>query len=499
MASLATVAAASHVGTGVDAHWIALAPQPDEALAWVHWALRFTPRVAQLEEAVLLEVQSNLRLWGGRRALLRQLLSGGEALAPAPWASGGTALLALARLRVQVQALEGLAGSGGLSAAASKQPPHTLPVHTLSALRPHAAALARMGCRTWGDVRALPRAGLVRRLGAPALAALDQALGHAPHTLPWLSLPPTFDAALDTPATVHHAAELLWTAQRLLGQLSVWLQARQLGVLALRLQWTHHLRRLDGIDIPPTGHTDLRTAQPLQQLAHLKRLLAQRLERTTLAAPVDRLRLQSLQTAPWQPRNRSWLPAGDGSDLDTQEGEGLSQLVERLSERLGPQAVRYAVPTDDHRPEALQHWQPTALHTPALQALQHSGVQPGLTHCAAAEDRFAGDIDPTAAHVTFAHTTPAVAQRPPGAPSHPAWLFNPPQPMNPGAVPLALMSPHPQQRLETHWWLPGGPVRRDYWLARHPRWGVVWVYRDAAIAAPGAAPPGGWWLHGVMD
>ncbi len=462
-------------------HWIALGPPADEAVPWAHWALRFTPRVALLDEAVLLDIHPSLRLWGGRRALLRQLLGGGDALAPVPWASGGTALLALARLRVQAQ---------------PHTPPHTLPhvsarvlpVHTLSALRPHAAALARMGCRTWGDVQALPRAGLVRRLGAPALAALDQALGHMPHSLPWLLLPQHFDVALDTPATAHHAAELLWTAQRLLGQLSVWLQARQLGVLALRLQWTHHLRRLDGADIPPTGHTDLRTAQPLQQLAHLKRLLAQRLERTPLAAPVDRLRLQSLQTAPWQPRNRSWLPGTDGSDIDTQEGEALSQLVERLSERLGAQAVRHAVPADDHRPEALQHWQPTALHTPALQALLYSGVQ-----------------EPTYEALT-AHTapprfevrepTPVEVCAAPPALSHPTWLFNPAQPLPPSAAPLALMSPHPQQRLETHWWLPGGPVRRDYWLARHARWGVVWVYRDAS-SAPGA--PDGWWLHGVMD
>ena len=71
-------------------HWIALQPQPESqiqprngqvgqagladvwsALGW--WALQFTPRVAGLDDAVLLEVSASERLWGGR-ARLRHLL-----------------------------------------------------------------------------------------------------------------------------------------------------------------------------------------------------------------------------------------------------------------------------------------------------------------------------------------------------------------------------------------------------------------------------------------
>ena len=67
-------------------HWIALPlPWCDEpaaipgaamqaaAAGW--WALRFTPRVALVDgEAVLLEVSTTERLWGGRDALLAQVL-----------------------------------------------------------------------------------------------------------------------------------------------------------------------------------------------------------------------------------------------------------------------------------------------------------------------------------------------------------------------------------------------------------------------------------------
>ena len=43
------------------------------AEAW--WALRFTPRVALVDEALLLEVSTTERLWGGRAALLAMVVN----------------------------------------------------------------------------------------------------------------------------------------------------------------------------------------------------------------------------------------------------------------------------------------------------------------------------------------------------------------------------------------------------------------------------------------
>ena len=49
------------------------APRWPEALVW--WALQFTPRVARLEEALVLELSASLRLFKGRTALQQRLLS----------------------------------------------------------------------------------------------------------------------------------------------------------------------------------------------------------------------------------------------------------------------------------------------------------------------------------------------------------------------------------------------------------------------------------------
>ena len=67
-------------------HWIALQPAPDAALAdphsaWAWWALQFTPWVARVQDALVLEVSGSERLFGGRAALLRQIFESNQPLA----------------------------------------------------------------------------------------------------------------------------------------------------------------------------------------------------------------------------------------------------------------------------------------------------------------------------------------------------------------------------------------------------------------------------------
>ncbi len=239
--------------------------------------------------------------------------------------------------------------------------PHGLPLATLTALRPHAASLERMGCRTWGAVRALPRDGAARRFGAEPLRALDQAWGDVPHLLPWLELPEHFELPAELPAPATSAEQLLWTANRLLGALRDWLQARHRGVLALELSWRHDLRRLDGQDLPPGDHLAVRTAEATQDLAHLRRLLAEHLARRPLAAPVNRLVLRAADTAALPQASESLLPPG------TEEGgggRGLAPVGGADVRPLGAGQVRVPVLQADHRPERMQRWEAAARNLP---------------------------------------------------------------------------------------------------------------------------------------
>jgi len=429
-------------------YWIALLPSHEEERgAWGWHGLRFTPRVAQVDEAWLLEVAASERLWGGRKRLLRKLLQESQPLALSAWASGATSRVALGLLRWKL---------GGEAPPA--RVPDGLPLEVLSEAREHADTLQRLGCRSWGELRALPRAGVARRFGAGLLEALDAAYGERPEQYPWLQWPESFDLKVELPMLATGTAELLPTAHHLLKHLQGWLQARHLGIVALELEWTLDLRRLNGVLLPPHEQLPIRTAQPTQDIAHLRRLLREHLARSSLRAPASHLRLRSLEARPWGGADTSLLPE------DRFEGERLHQLVERLSARLGESNVVVPVACEDHRPEHMQTWR--AANQPA--------------------PRLAANPQVPASHALY-----------------PPWLLPRPvlleihnnQPHYEG--PLRLVSR--MQRVETAWWENGRPVVRDYCIASSEAAGLVWVYREQFVRMVAGEPQkqSRWYLQGL--
>lgn len=423
-------------------YWIALQPSPDDdAKAWGWRALQFTPRVAFVDEALLLEVGASERLFGGRKRLLRRLLkgSGSETV---PWAVGPTSLVALSLLRLQRK--------GGLLPS---EVPEGLPLSTFTAAAQHLGTLERIGVTTLGQLRALPRSGVARRFGSGLLQAMDAAFGDAPERYEWIGLPPTFDEGLELPILATSAPELMQATLHLLARLQTWLQGRNLGVLGLELEWTLDLRRLDGKPLPPTEKLALRTSQPTQDMRHLRRLASEQLARTTIAAPANFLRLRTLQTVPWGGRTTSLLPE------DHKPGEKLHELVERLSVRLGERNVTVASARQDYRPEAMQEWVP---------AIAEHRTQ--STECKE-EDAL-----------------------------YPPWLLREPlrlqvkgdQPIYQGALQLLTRA----RRVEAAWWDPAitEPVLRDYFVARSGKAGLLWIFRERLSADQDHAQ---WFLHGL--
>ncbi|PJI97776.1 protein ImuB [Acidovorax sp. 69] len=516
-----------------------MSPSPLVAAAAGWWALRFTPRVALVDgDTVLLEVSSTERLWGGPDVLLALVLQawsdacvgladaaagddvGGQTADPPTtvWGCGPTALVAQALLRM-AQAAESRRPHGPRASEGSHKKtalvdwPQAisplsdsalkgLPLHTLTALRPHVASLEHMGCRTWGSLHALPRAGVARRFGAGVLRVLDQALGDAPEAHRWLELPEQFVLATELPALAESADALLWSANRtLLSALQGWLQGRQQGALALELAWRHDLRRIDGVLIAPAQALQVRTAQATQDMAHLRRLLSENLARTALAAPVNQITLRLLESALLPHRSASLLPPGDrgaahdhSSDV---QGEALHQLLERLSARLGADHVLAPVLQADHRPERMQQWRPAA-EVLCLVTAARPAMRPAVRHVPASVSGAALDMHPHALLL-------------------PTWLLNPPRrllvqgnrPCHHGLLRL-LAGPH---RFEAGWWSamedgedparPGaGLALRDYFVAHNDVAGLVWVFRErlapVSEGTQALARPHRWFLQGVF-
>lgn len=411
---------------------------PQRALAT--WALQFTPRVALADEAVLMEVAASVRLFGGRRALRDRVLGEGRELGVAQlaWAPNGLAALALARAGIENGFRRPLA-----------ELLDTLPMETLSAVRPHRLTLEHIGCRTLGDVRALPRSGLGRRFDQQLLQALDQAYGAAPEAHQWVALPGHFEERLELMARVEQAPALLFGARRLLRVLSGWLAARRAGVTAFTLRWAHDAMRARAAG--EGGEITIRTAEPTRDIEHLCRLLGEHLARVELLAPVGDLVLAAAEVRPLHDVSASLLP-------DTvRQGEQLGLVLERLSARLGPQRVLRPVLCEDHRPEWMCRWQPATLPLPR-QGVPGTGLpQPG-----------------------FLLPVPL------------RLLVQDERPVYHGRLVL-LLGP---QRVEGGWWDRVDDedrmrhVARDYWVALSTEAGVVWVFQTRLDGRPS------WFLHG---
>lgn len=421
-------------------------PPADRQRGVATWALQFTPRVATCEEAVLLEVEASTRLFGGRRALRDRIVQegGDQGVTAVAWATNSLAAQALARAGIENGFKRPLA-----------ELLDRLPMKALSAVRPHEGVLARMGCRTLGDVRGLPRGGVSRRFDKQLLDALDRAYGLQPEAHAWIELPDTFEARLELPSRVEMAPALLYGARRLLQQMCGWLAAHHSGATAFTLKWAHDAMRAK--DAGEGGEITIRTAAPSRNLEHLCRLLAEHLARVELQAPAGELWLAATEVIAHEETSATLLPD------PAQHGESLQLVLERMAARLGPDRVLRPVLTADHRLEWMQMWQPVPLPVPRR------------------------------------------ANEPPPATPQPTWVLPAPlklatrghRPLYQGELHL-LTGPH---RVEGGWWHRLGEgaeartahVQRDYWVALSEHAGVVWVYQER-LASDAAA----WYLHGIF-
>ncbi|MFG6464142.1 Y-family DNA polymerase [Roseateles sp. DXS20W] len=417
-------------------------PSPDALQAVATWALQFTPRVAIVEDAVLMEVESSTRLFGGKRALRDRVVAEAAELSvqKVAWAPTSLAALALARnnredgIRRPLQDI--------LDA---------LPMESLSAICPHATTLAQTGCRTLGQVRALPRAGLARRFGKELRQALDRAYGYEPDGYVWEVLPEQFKGRLELPFRVEHAPALLQGARRLLVQMCGWLAARHAGATALTLHWWHDTMR--SREAGTGGQLTIGTAEPSRDVEHLCRLLAEHLAKVELLAPVGDIELTA---------NEVHEQAGSNGSLlldDTDVTESPQLVLERMAARLGPEAVRRCVVHADHRQEWMAHWQPAAEPLPRQAEVSTELPQP-------------------------------------------TWTLREPlklavrnnRPVYQGELQL-LAGP---QCVEGGWWDrdevagSGRLVMRDYWLAESRHAGLLWIFQAKLDDGTG------WFLHGIF-
>ncbi len=390
------------------------------------WAGQFTSRVSlEPPQALLLEIGASLKLFGGVDSLWQRLSgslsslvdSFNHAITPAPLAS-----LWLARCNRPLV----ITCPDELRSALGKLPLRALGLEPRLEKRLH-----NTGVRVLHDLWRLPRDGLARRFGANLLDTLDRALGRSSDLRHNHNAPLHFEAALELPMETRNSRFIMSAAERLLAQLIGFLQHHDAAVNAVQFGLLSN-------EHPPHWLT-IGLRQGSRDATRLLNLLEQHLNPLRLAAPINTLCLESMAIQPFSAVTQPLFRSHDTPQYRESEWH---ELIERLQNRLGVEAVFTLQSHPDHRPE-----------------------------------------------LAWSRTEPGVPARSPvcSAPRRPLWLLPEPRPLLSRDTLTLRSGP---ERIESGWWS-NTSIRRDYYTARSHNGQGLWIFHDLT-------QPGQWYLHGLF-
>ncbi len=406
---------------------------------------RFSPFVAPCGgDGVWIDATGTTHLFVGEAKMTARIA---RALA----AQGLTARVAMAATPGAAWALARY-GRSPVSVSMGPKDLDPLPVMALRMDAATARGLWRVGIKTIGALKAIPRSTLPLRFGKLLVTRLDQALGHAPEPIECM-IPRearrrdlAFAEPISTPEDIRRCAGKL--VHDLCGDLEKHQEgARKLDLVFTRADNTYQLIRIGA-------------GRPTRDPKHLVKLLAEHMDAVAPGFGIDKVTLTAWKCAPL-------LPTQTDSEGGGQHAGDLAQLTDHLANRLGDRAVYRLTPAATHIPERAQ-----TLTAPANDA-------------------------PT-------DGWPAILPRP-------VRLFSPPEPVEV----LALLPDHPParfvwrglvhkvrcadgpERICGEWWLNRDEVAetRDYFRVEGEDGARYWLFRDNRLA-PNQRHL--WFLHGVF-
>ncbi|MEM7257132.1 MAG: DNA polymerase Y family protein [Pseudomonadota bacterium] len=373
------------------------------------WAMQFSSLVTvHAPNHILIEIAGSKRLFESFEALISLIenelhklgYSAQIGIAPTPLAAN---LLAKANLRI------GITDNQRLKAAIKP-----LPVGLLELPTEHLEGLRRSGIHHIGNLTDVSPASLTRRFGCAFVDHIDRLLGRHPDPRTPLRLRDVFERECNFTVEVNDVSALQFATQRMIGELAAFLIAHDKGISTFEFS-LHHERH-------NSTTFDLRFLHATSQARHLHRVLTERLAQIELVAPVCGL---SLFADTFSDIDRD---AADFFVKSRQQQKTLGEIVDKLSSRLGENALYTLAAVDDHRPE--KAWKKSFIDA------QESPLPPW--------------------------------------PSRPLWLLSEPVPVTHSRS-LTLTST--AERIETGWW-DTNDVRRDYFIATDKQGARFWVYRD---------------------
>ena len=414
---------------------------------------RFTPTIAlDPPHGLILDVTGCAHLFGGETDLMRTVQTRAER-------AGLKIRCALAETPQVARALARFGPGGRFEPGQDRAAARRLPVAALELSDKEDEALHRLGLKRLGDLDDRPRAPLAARFGADFPARLARVLGDedmriTPHRPP----PPVvvdrvFFEPISAPEDVERVlSDLLVETMDRLDQTGLGGRAFEAGFY-----------RVDG----ETRRIVVRTGRPTRDAPAILRLFRERM--AALAAPLDpgfgfdQMRM----SVPW---TQALAPAQQELERETPGEEAFSRLIDRLTARLGPEAVLRFEPFASHIPERAARLVPAAA--------RHS-------------DETWPDLDPD------------------DPPLRPLQMFDPPQPVEtlaevPDGYPLKfrwrrvlheVTRAEGPERISGEWWRAPNQRTRDYYRVEDRDGRRFWLFRQGLY---GETLEPRWFIHGLF-
>lgn len=298
------------------------------------WCIRFTPIVAvDPPDGLLLEATGCAHLWGGEVAYVTDITS----------KLNGRGY----DVRVAMANTPGLAWA---VARFGKEPlviPPTAHIEALLPLPPQALRLEsdilerlhQLGLHQIKQFINMPRSALRRRFGQHFIMRLDMALGQALEILQPVQPIEPYQERLPCLEPIVTATGIEVALQQLLEKLCLRLQQEQKGLRTAILKGY----RIDG----KTEQVEIGTNRPSHHVSHLFKLFGIKLSTIEPALGIELFILEAPKVEDHHPQQEKiWKVSHSGL-----EDIRLSDLLDRLSNKIGSQSIHRYIPDEHYWPE----------------------------------------------------------------------------------------------------------------------------------------------------
>jgi protein ImuB len=328
--------------------------------------------------------------------------------------------------------------------------------------------LNKLDIRNIGQLENLPRTTLPARFGKELLLRLDQAWGTAHELILPEHVFEPIHAVWNSEEPLSNQETLEFVQQGLLDQVLGKLQPQRVGIREFQCLFTGSSDRLT---------LTLRLIQPSLDRRHLWDLLRLEWERQERqfhksSSPAPRcmtegmtsIRLEVLVAAPLKVRQQTLFDL----DPDQKRAQAFRQFVERLSSRLGNQAVLRPQSVPDAQPEYAcdyVNWEET---TPSSTIAETDSWEAPLVRSRPLR------LSPIPERIRVYRSTAS----------------GPPQRIWRGVQQLAILRSWGPERIETGWWREHD-VRRDYYRVETDQGQHFWIFQCLLTTE--------WFLHGAYE